>query len=149
MNICFMFGHRDVSESILPQIERAVESHYLQLGVREFVVGNRGRFDALAARAVRTMKKRYADIVLTLLLAYYPTTGSKEHLAEYDSTLYPDGIERVPKRYAVISANRYMIERADSIICFVNHVGNTVALLDAARQRNRKRNLPIENLAEE
>ena len=53
---CFLFGHRDAPESILPQIEQAVEAQYLIHGIEEFVVGHRGNFDSLAARAVRSVK---------------------------------------------------------------------------------------------
>ena len=145
--VCFMFGHRDASEEILLQIERAVEAHYLQYGIREFVVGNRGRFDNLAARAVRSVKTRHADIVLTLLLAYYPASASQASSPQYDGSFYPDGMEDVPKKFAIVKANRHMLERADSIICFVNHPGNTAALLGEAQRRSEKIGMPIENLA--
>ncbi len=148
MKCCFMFGHRDTSESVLPRIERAVEAHYLKYGIREFVVGSRGNFDQLAARAVNSVKSRYLDIRLKLLLAYPPQSSSNAQWHGYDSVFYPEGMENAERKYAIVRANRYMIEHADSVICFVNHAGNTAALLNTARQRNIKTALLIENLAE-
>ncbi len=147
MKTCFMFGHRDTPETILPQIERAVEHSYCERGIREFVVGSRGNFDQLAAQAVRAVKKRRPDIRLTLLLAYPPASSAESYLRGYDSVFYPEGMEYVDRKYAIVQANRYMVEHADSILCLVNHAGNTAALLHAARQRNIKDNVPIENLA--
>ena len=142
-----MFGHRDTPETILSQIERAVERHYHKHDIREFVVGHRGNFDRLAAQAVRAVKKRNPDIRLTLLLAYPPASSAEAYLRGYDSVFYPEGMENVDGKYAIVQANRYMVKRADSILCFVNHTGNTAALLHTAQQRNIKDNVPIENLA--
>ena len=145
--LCFMFGHRDAPASILPEIERAVERYHLEYGIDEFVVGNHGAFDRMAAQAVRTVQKRH-DIRLTLLTAYHPSTQKKEMLEGYDSVLYPDGMESVLPRFALPRANRYMIGRADGFICYVAYAGNTRALLKQAEKRALAAGVPVVNLAE-
>ena len=42
---CFLFGHADTPQSILPAIEDAVEKCYSIYGIQHFYVGNRGNFD--------------------------------------------------------------------------------------------------------
>ena len=69
--VCFLFGHASVPTDIHNSIITAVEKHYLQYGVRIFVVGNRGEFDQSAASAVKALKHRYADVSLVL---YWPIT---------------------------------------------------------------------------
>ena len=76
--LCFMFGHRDTPASVMPEIERAVETYHLVHGINEFVVGNHGAFDRMAAQAVRSVQKSRPGIRLTLLLAYHPSTQKKE-----------------------------------------------------------------------
>lgn len=143
---CFMFGHRDTPAGLLPEIERAVERHYREYGVREFIVGQYGTFDRLAAQAVRSVRQKYADIRLILLLPYHPAERSVMNAESYDATLYLDGMEHVPKRLAIVQANKKMVEQADSVICHVEHVGNTRRLLEMAKRRKDQGLAVVENL---
>ena len=145
--ICFMFGHRDSPASVLAEIERSVEKYHLEYGFDEFVVGYHGSLDRLAAQAVRAAQKKHSAIRLTLLLAYHPSSQNRDLLAAYDYTLYPDGMERVPRRLAILSANQYMIGRADGFICYVAYAGNTRALLEEAGKRCSQAKIPLINLA--
>ena len=52
MKSCFFIGHREASEEIFPELAEAVERHIVDYGVTEFIVGNYGGFDRMAARAV-------------------------------------------------------------------------------------------------
>lgn len=72
--VCFLFGHASVPTDIHNAIIAAVERHYLQYGVRIFVVGNRGEFDQYAASAVKALKRRYADV--SLMLCWPITRGN-------------------------------------------------------------------------
>lgn len=55
--LCFFIGHRDASSSLMPQLESAVKKHITDYGVTDFVVGQYGAFDRMAARAVIEAKK--------------------------------------------------------------------------------------------
>lgn len=145
--LCFMFGHRDSPECILPRIEEAIECHYANYDIHSFYVGNRGSFDHMAAAAVKRVKARHPDIRLYLLLAYHPGERAVQLSQGFDGSYYPP-LEHVPRPYAIVKANRYMADCADSVICYVNHTGNTRDLLNHARLRQKKEELPIENLAE-
>lgn len=136
---CFLIGHREASEEIYSALYTAIEAHIVCCNVREFVVGHYGNFDRLAARAVKEVKRWYPNVKLTLLLPYYPTT-QKEFLSDgFDSTLYPSGMEDVPKKAAIIRANRYMIEHTDYLITYAHHsASNAVKLLAYARKREKK-----------
>ena len=107
---CFFIGHRDAPETLSPLLAEVVERHIAEYGVTEFVAGHYGRFDYMAAAAVRTAKTRHPDITLVLLLPYYPFPYDTEG---YDSTYYPPGMEDVPKPFAIVRANEYMIRTSD------------------------------------
>lgn len=146
MRVCFLFGHRDAPASIQQKIEEAVEHHYLEHGVDHFIVGSYGSFDRMAAGVVKAVKQRHSDICLTLLLPYHPAERPIETPPGFDGTLYPEGMESVPRKYAIVRANQYMIKNADTVICYVKHFGNTGALLEQAQKRS---DLYVQNLAEE
>lgn len=143
MDGCFMFGHADCPDAIMPRIEAAVEKHYLEYGVRSFYVGNRGRFDAVAARAVKRVKKRHPDIRLYLLLAYHPAERRVDMADGFDSSYYPP-LVGVPRPYAITRANRYMADTAATLICYVRHNGNARNLLEYAQRRRKKEGIQIE-----
>lgn len=144
MKSCFLFGHADCPQYVIPQIVASLEYHYTHYGVRQFYVGNRGSFDRLAATALRQLKKQHPNAELYLLLAYHPGERKTNLPEEFDGSFYPS-INAVPKPHRIVCANRYMVDIADSIICYVNHTGNSRELLRyAQRSLNEKR---IDNIA--
>ena len=109
MKKCFCMGHRDAPDSLFPALAEAIERHITMFGVTEFVIGAYGRFDTLAARAVREAKKRHPEVRLTYLRPYHPAERP-DTPPGFDGSLYPTGMETVPKRLAIVRANRYMVE---------------------------------------
>ena len=147
MKSCFMFGHGDAPESIMPRILAAIEAQYRDNGVTAFYVGNRGSFDRMASAAVKQVKQRFPEISLILVLAYHPGERAVDLSEGFDGSYYPP-LENVPKRYAIVRANQHMIDTAASVICYVNHVGNTRKLLEYAMRRQRTEAIAIENIGE-
>ena len=147
MKSCFLFGHRDAPQEIRPEIEAAVERLYRKKGITQFYVGHYGCFDALAGAAVKFMKARYGEIGLYLVIPYHPAVRPMEAPDGFDGTFYPP-LENVPKRYAIVRANRYMVENSDAIICYVNRPGNTRELLEYAGRRKGQRLEYVINLAD-
>ena len=146
MKSCFFIGHRNAPETLCPLLDAAVERHISEYGVTEFVAGHYGRFDYMAAGAVRKAKARHPDVTLTLLLPYYPFDHDT---GDYDRTYYPEGMETVPKPFAIVRANEYMIKTSDYLICYdAGLIGNTGKLVKKALRRQKKGEMHVENLAE-
>ena len=144
---CFLFGHANCPDSIMPKLELTIEKYYSELNVLYFYVGNRGKFDSLAAKAVRKVKQRYPDIQLFLVLAYHPGERPVDLWGGFDGSYYPP-LENVPKQYAIVRANQYMVDTSETIICYVKHFGNTRNLLEYAQRREKKGLVQITNIAE-
>ena len=145
MKSCFFIGHREVSEDIYPALLEAVEQHIVEYGVTEFVVGNYGGFDYLAARAVVAAKERHPQITLLMLIPYHPAERPIEIPPEFDNTFYPPGMEKVPRKFAIVQANRYMVDHVDYVIAYAWHpASNARELLFYAG----KRDVRITNLGE-
>lgn len=146
MRTCFFLGHRDTPESVRKRLEESVLRHITAYGVTHFTVGRYGSFDRMACHAVREAKKRY-DVTLSLLLPYHPFDCPVQVPEGVDNTFYPSGMESVPRRAAIVQANRYMIRHSDFLICYdAGWPGNTHALVEAARRRAAKGLLCVENL---
>lgn len=136
MSTCFFIGHRETSDSIFPALLQAVERHITEYGVTEFVVGHYGNFDRLAARAVLKAKERHPQVTLFLLLPYHPADRPIPAPEGFDGTFYPPGMERVPKRAAIVRANRYMADHCDFLIAYAWYpASNARELVDYAQAR--------------
>ncbi len=133
---CFFIGHREASEAILPSLRSAVEQHIVTYGVTEFLVGNYGGFDRIAAQCVIGAKQHHPEITLTLLLPYHPAERRMALPQGFDGSCYPPGQETVPRQAAIVRANRYAVDHADYLIAYVWHAGsNARNLLDYAQSR--------------
>lgn len=147
---CFFIGHREANEEIYADLLAAVERHIVEFGVTEFIIGHYGEFDRLAARAVIEAKKTHPEVTLTLLLPYHPAERPMEAPEGFDGTYYPPDMERVPRRVAIVRANRYMVDHVDYLIAYAWHLGsNARDLVDYAQNRiavtNMGRNLSRKN----
>lgn len=136
---CFFIGHREASTEILPALESAIEQHISEYGVTEFIVGGYGGFDRLAASAVIRAKRQYPQITLVLLLPYHPAERPIEKPKGFDSTYYPPDMEKVPRRLAIVRANRYVVDHVDYLIAYAWHsASNARELAEYAQKRERK-----------
>ena len=143
MKSCFFIGHREASVELLPELAEAVEHHIVDCGVTQFIVGNYGAFDRMAARAVISEKAMHPGITLLLLLPYHPAERPTETPLGFDGTFYPPGMESVPRRYAIVKANRYMINHVDYLIAYAWHpASNARDLVEYAQRKG----IPTSNL---
>ena len=145
MKSCFFIGHREASSEILPALRDAVEQHIVDYSVTEFVVGHYGGFDRMAAKAVIAAKEHHPEITLSMLIPYHPAEQPGELPPGFDNTFYPPGMEYVPRRLAIVRANRYMIDHVDFLIAYVWHpASNAQDLMEYAQ----KKGIPTTNLRE-
>lgn len=86
-------------------------------GAAEFYLGGYGAFDRLCADVLHGLKRRHAHIRLILVLPYLNGAMPAEG---YDETVYPP-LESVPRRYAILRRNEWMIQRCDVLVAYVTH----------------------------
>ena len=135
---CFFIGHRETSEEVYPELYASVEQHIVEYGVTEFIVGHYGGFDRLAAKVVIEAKKIHPEVTLTLLLPYHPAERPIEAPEGFDGTYYPPDMERVPRRVAIVRANRYMVDHVDYLIAYAWHpASNARDLVEYATTCNK------------
>ena len=114
MSTCFLIGSHLSPDALSPLLDEAIERHIAEYGVTEFLVGRYGRFDQLAAEALRRAKERHPGIRLRLLIPYHPAQRPVDVPSGFDGTYYPEGMETVPKRLAILRAGQMAAGRAST-----------------------------------
>lgn len=118
--------------------DAAVEQHIVEYGVTEFIGGHYGSFDRLAAKAVIEAKKTHPEVTLTLLLPYHPTERPMVAPEGFDGTCCPPDMKRVPRRVAIVRANRYLVDHVDYLIAYAWHpASNARELVEYATTCNK------------
>lgn len=150
MSTCFFIGHHNTPPSVSTLLDEAVERHITEHGVNRFIVGHYGTFDSMAAGAVIRAKNKHEGITLLLLLPYHPAERKIELPEGFDNSYYPEGMEKAPRRVAIVRANEYVIRHVcDYLICYDRYLATkTHDFVEVARVREAKGGLHIENLAE-
>ena len=135
MKTCFLIGHRDAPFTMRAKLEEAIAAAIVEYGVSEFVVGQYGAFDTMAAGCLAEAKKACPEIRLIMLLPYHPSEQAVVLPAGFDGSLYPPGMETVPRRLAIVRANEYMAKRCDLLIGYtVLQNSNSGRIMRKARQ---------------
>ena len=114
----------------------------------EFIVGHYGNFDYLAAKAVIAAKQLHPEITLSLLIPYHPAERPIEKPKGFDNIYYPPGMEDVPRKLAIVRANRYMVDHVDFLIAYAwQPASNARDLVEYAEKKIGKGIIQVTNLA--
>ena len=144
MKSCFFIGHREADERLLPTLVNTIERLVVSEDVTCFYVGGYGGFDRIGATAVKQVKRQHPEITLMLVLPYHPAERPVEKPYGFDGTYYPEGVETVPRRFAIVQANKHMVENVDWLIAYVRHgASNSQKIIEYAKTKS----VPYINLA--
>ena len=89
----------------------------------------------------KELKAKYPQIRYTVVLAYMPDTHIKELYGE--DTLFPDGMENVPKKFAISKRNDWMIQQSGYAVCYVYKVTGSAAKFRDKAEKNRLRVIDV------
>ena len=117
---CCFFGRREVTHNIRDKLTAIIENLITETGVTEFYVGHQGQFDSMVYSVLKELKAKYPHIRYTVVLAYMPDEHIKEVYGE--DTLFPDGLEFVPKKFAISKRNDWMIRQSGFAVCYVHKI---------------------------
>ena len=134
-NSCCFFGHRDATDNIRIKLAEVIKKLIEEQGVTDYYVGNQGGFDSLVLSVMKELAVSYPQIRYSVVLAYLP--DEKRTIPE-TNTIYPEGLERVPKRFCIARRNDWLIEHSRYVICYVAHItGGAAQFMEKARRKNR------------
>lgn len=89
-------------------------------GRADFYLGGYGEFDLFAYDCCKKYKENHPNVSLIFITPYITVEYQRNYLEnrkeQYDGIIYPE-IERRPLRYAITYRNKWMVEKADYVIC--------------------------------
>ncbi len=118
---CTFFGHKEVFDEITPIIFSVLIDLIENRDVKLFFVGNQGNFDRIVLSVLKELKTKYSQIDYFVVLAYLPSKEKEFDNVDYNKTLYPDGLEYAPFKYAICNRNKWMINNSDYVVTYVRH----------------------------
>lgn len=129
-------GHREIEQTTeVEEWLQTVIRGLIEQGATTFYLGGYGAFDGLAASVLRKEKKNHPWIELILVLAYL---NGRQDAAGYDGSVYPE-LEKIPRRFAILHRNRWMVQSADVVVAYVLHDwGGAATTLRYAKQKRKR-----------
>ena len=74
-----------------------------------------------------------------MLIPYHPAERPINPKKGFDNTFYPPGMENVPRKLAIVRANRYMVDHVDYLIAYAWHpASNARDLVEYAQKRQQR-----------
>lgn len=155
--VCFI-GHRKIGYGpIRERLKVAIENE-IKNGCEFFTMGTHGEFDVLALNICRELRNTYKDIEIEVVITslksiekklLYDDEFGKEYETPYSdvsTTMY--AIEDVHFKRKITESNHQMIDKCDTLICYVDKKHNPSGATHAMNYAKRK-GLKIINLYDE
>ncbi len=108
------FGHRDTPKETEPALRLTLIDLIENKNATVFYVGNHGNFDAMVRRQLEDLSKTY-PIKYYVVLAYMPNKNDTPD----EHSILPEGIETVPRRFAIKYRNKWMLGKSDIVVTYV------------------------------
>lgn len=139
MKTCTFFGHRDCPDSVYPILFNTIVDLIKNGNVSRFFVGDHGNFDTLTIRIFKELIPLYPEIKFFVVLAYIPTNKGQLNTFISENSLIPDNIETVPKKFAIVYRNKWLIQHSDIVITYITHpFGGTSQFAELAKRKNKE-----------
>ncbi len=133
---CIFFGHRNAVEKIIkPTLKMVLVNLIEKENADMFYVGNHGNFDFTVKKVLKELQEVY-PIKYYVVLAYI---SEKNEYTDYSDTIYPDELNIVPHRYRIIERNKWMLNKADTVITYVTNTIGGAAEFKAIAETKGKR----------
>ena len=122
------FGHRYIDNILM--VEEHLEDHIRKLLQEheyvDFLVGRNGDFDQCVSSSVLRVRKNHRDDNSSLILILpYPTSeyiNNEQYFEEYYNEIeISSAAAKAHPKSAIQIRNREMVDRADLIICYIEH----------------------------
>ena len=133
--VCTFFGHKDTPKEIEPTLRTTLIDLVENKNATVFYVGNNGNFDTMVRSQLEELSHIY-PINYSVVLAYLP--ANKRGYEGITNTILPEGIETVPKRFAISYRNKWMIGQSDVVVTYVMHSFGGAAQFKALAERQGK-----------
>ena len=137
------FGHSDfqATEEYKQRLLAFLEEN-IGDSAADMYLGGYGNFDAFAYECCKRYQKTHPNVSIYLITPYITPQYQEKHLKYqrelYDGIIYPE-IEDKPPRFAIFHRNRWMVEKADCVVCGVERAyGGAYQTSSYAKRKNKR-----------
>ena len=125
-------------ESHQTQVLQILESEIDNREV-EFFLGEYGCFDSFAYKCAKIYQKNHVNAKLIYITPYIKSKKDiLDQASRFDEIIYPT-LETVPKKYAISHRNRWIVDKSNIIIAYVEHdFGGAYKMYKYAQNQNKK-----------
>ncbi|MBD5099865.1 MAG: hypothetical protein HDT29_00965 [Clostridiales bacterium] len=109
-------------------------------GEVDFYLGGYGHFDAIAKKSCVQYKNINSFANVHFITPYLDEKylKNKMDMSGFDDSIYPE-IEQVPKKFAIVERNKWMVRQSDLVIAYVNYSwGGAVKTLEYAHKLKKR-----------
>lgn len=140
--IITFFGHSNClfNDDIKKQLKNILLDEIIKNPISKFYLGGYGDFDGLCLKTLRELKHDFPTIEILFITPYLDKNYSKLELAKYyyDDVIFPP-IESVPRKFAILKRNEWMVEEADLVIAYVMYSwGGAAKALEYAKRKKKR-----------
>lgn len=126
----------EYEEKILALLEEKIGGQ-----VANMYLGGYGDFDSFAYACCKKFQATHPNVSLILITPYMTLEYQKNHLEyqkkRYDEIVYPE-IQDKPLKFAISYRNKWMVEKADYVICGIMHTwGGAYHTYQYAKRKNK------------
>lgn len=122
--IVSFFGHREVSDmdESESKLYEVIKTELWNIDEVDFYLGGYGKFSKVALKCCSRFKLFHPNAKFIYVTPYL----SANHMEKYawfksvDETIYPP-LEKIPRRFAIVERNKWMIRQSNLVIVYVNH----------------------------
>ena len=111
-------GTEEYEQKILDFLEKTVGEQHADMYLGEY-----GQFDYFAYDCCVKYKENHPNISLVFITPYMTLEYQRKHLeyqrTRFDFIIYPE-IEDKPLRFAISYRNKWMVEKADYVVCGIS-----------------------------
>ncbi len=135
MTCCF-FGHRDTPDKTKTALRSLLVNLIEDKQIDRFLVGNNGNFDHMVISVLFELKMKYTNLQCFVVL--YNLSESKQISCPLE-TIYPEGLELAPPRFAIDRRNRWMLLQSDLVVGYVfRSVGGAAHFFNLAQKQGKQ-----------
>lgn len=132
---CTFFGHKNAPYSIKSFLEQEIIL-LIKKGVDTFLVGNNGNFDLMVQGVVEKIALSNKSIKYSIVLSRIDESAIS---GNQSATIFPEGFERYPKRFAISKRNDWLISNSSYAIVYVqDKYSNSYKWAQKAIKKNLK-----------
>ncbi len=130
-------GNADDENKIIKILENKAQNNKCQV-----YLGQYGGFDGFALSCAKKFKKSHTDTKLIFVTPYiypeYRKTKDEYTKKDFDEIVYPE-LENVPPRFAILHRNKWIVSKADVLICYITYkYGGAYKMYKEAKRKNKE-----------